>query len=82
MMTNDNKVQTFSFGMNELRLIIKHGEPWFAAKVACRVLEIKTPTMALKRLDSDEVTKFNLGGLEGANSSPPYASIIGLGLRS
>ncbi|WP_081750984.1 BRO-N domain-containing protein [Paenibacillus sp. FSL R7-277] len=38
-------------------------EPWFVAKDVCDVLEISNTTDVIKRLEEDEVTRFNLGGL-------------------
>ncbi|MEH7482780.1 BRO family protein [Neobacillus drentensis] len=60
-----NELQIFNNGMKDVRTIVVEGEPWFAIKDACDILDIKNPTMAMKRLDTDEVTKFNLGGLVG-----------------
>lgn len=37
------------------------GEPWFVAKDVCDILEISNPSDALKRLDDDERSRFNLG---------------------
>lgn len=49
----------------EIRSLEINNEPWFVAKDACDILELKNTTMAISRLDKDEVTKFNLGGLSG-----------------
>lgn len=49
----------------EIRSLEVDGEPYFVAKDACDILELKNTTMAISRLDKDEVTKFNLGGLSG-----------------
>lgn len=49
----------------EIRSLEINNEPWFVAKDACDILELKNTTMAINRLDKDEVTKFNLGGLSG-----------------
>lgn len=45
----------------EIRTIIKDNEPWFVAIDICKCLDIKNTTDALKRLDEDERTRFNLG---------------------
>ncbi|EDP24819.1 phage antirepressor [Parvimonas micra] len=56
-----NQLKVFGFKQNEVRTILKDGEPWFVAKDVCEILEITNPTMALQRLDDDERAKFNLG---------------------
>lgn len=48
-----------------IRSVMVDDEPYFVAKDICDILEIKNTTMAMQRLDEDEVTKFNLGGLSG-----------------
>lgn len=48
-----------------IRSVMVNGEPYFVAKDICDILEIKNTTDAVKRLDEDEVTRFNLGGLSG-----------------
>jgi len=77
-----NKLQIFKneqFG--EIRTIIKDGQPWFVAKDLCEVLELTNTTVSIARLDSDEVTKFNLGGLSGeiniVNESGLYSLVMG-----
>ena len=40
-------------------------EPYFVAIDVCNILDLTNPTVAISRLDEDEVTKFNLGGLSG-----------------
>lgn len=61
-----NELQIFKnedFG--EVRIIEKDGQPWFIAKDACDCLGLSNVTVVLQRLDPDEVTKLNLGGLSG-----------------
>lgn len=58
----NNELQIFKneeFG--EIRTVVIDNEPWFVAKDVCDCLEIKNPSDALKRLDEDERTRFNLG---------------------
>jgi len=73
--------QLFNFNGNEVRVVLKDGDPWFVAKDVCTVLELSNPTMAIQRLDEDEVTKFNLGGLQGeanaVNESGLYSLVLG-----
>lgn len=73
--------KVFSYGSSHVRTVLITGEPWFVAKDVCAVLEIKNTTDALKRLDSDEVTRLNLGGLSGetnlVNEPGLYTLILG-----
>lgn len=56
------EVVQFNFKGQEVRTVKdKYGEIWFVAKDVCKVLEIKNPTDALKRLDEDERARLNLG---------------------
>lgn len=57
-----NDLQIFkndTFG--QIRILEKDNELWFVAKDVCDCLEIKNTTDALKRLDNDERSRFNLG---------------------
>lgn len=58
----NNEIQRFDFKGASLRTLTdKAGEPWFVAKDVCDILEISNPSDALKRLDDDERSRFNLG---------------------
>lgn len=58
----NNEIQRFDFRGAALRTLTDEaGEPWFVAKDVCDILEISNPSDALKRLDDDERSKFNLG---------------------
>lgn len=65
----------------EIRSLEINNEPWFVAKDVCEILDIKNPTDAIKRLDKDEVARFNLGGLSGetnlVNEYGLYTLILG-----
>lgn len=64
---NELKIfQNSEFG--EIRTITKNNEPWFVAIDVCNALDLKNPTVSVGRLDEDEVTKFNLGGLSGESN--------------
>lgn len=79
----DNEIQKFvnkQFG--EIRMATINNEPWFAAKDICDILGITNPTMSLKSLESDEVTKLNLGGLEGETNFISESGFYTLVLRS
>lgn len=51
-MTNDLKV--FNYSNDDVRVLMKDGEPWFVASDVCKILELKNISMALSRLDPDE----------------------------
>lgn len=58
----NNEIQRFDFKGAALRTLSDEaGEPWFVAKDVCDILEISNPSDALKRLDDDERSRFNLG---------------------
>ena len=65
----------------EVRTVKIDNEPWFVAKDVCTALDIKNPTDTIKRLDDDEVTRFNLGGLSGetniVNEYGLYSLVLG-----
>ena len=61
-----NELQVFKneiFG--EVRTVVVDGEVWFVLIDVCKALGLSNPTMVASRLDEDEVTKFDLGGLSG-----------------
>ena len=58
----NNEIQKFDFKGAPLRTLTDEaGEPWFVAKDVCDILEISNTSDALKRLDDDERSRFNLG---------------------
>lgn len=61
------ELQIFNFENSEVRTVMLNGEPWFVAKDVTDILEIKNTTDALKRLDDDERSRFNLGRQGEAN---------------
>lgn len=77
-----NEMQIFNnpeFG--QIRTVDHNSEPWFIAKDVCEILDIRNVTDTVKRLDADEVTRFNLGGLSGEmniiNEFGLYSLILG-----
>lgn len=61
-----NEIKIFEneqFG--KVRTLQIENEPYFVAIDVCNILGLTNPTVAISRLDEDEVTKFNLGGLSG-----------------
>ena len=63
--TEDGTVETrtFVFEGNDVRTVMKNGEPWFVAVDVCHALELSNVTETLKRLDTDE--KMTLNSTEG-----------------
>lgn len=74
--------QVFNYHSHNVRTVIMENEIWFIAKDVCEVLEIKNTSDALKRLDEDEVTRFNLGGLSGEINIVSEAGLYSLILGS
>ncbi|MEH7651994.1 BRO family protein [Bacillus safensis] len=74
--------QIFNYQDQEIRTILKDGQPWFVAKDLCEVLEIKNNRDALSRLDEDEkgvVLTDTLGGsqeLAAVNEPGLYTLIL------
>ena len=61
-----NELQNFNFeGKEIIRTIQQDSFTWFAANDVASTLGLSNTTVAINRLDDDEVTKFNLGGLSG-----------------
>lgn len=62
-----NNVKVFNFENSKIRSVEFEGEFWFVAVDVANALGIKNTTDALKRLDDDERSKFNLGRQGEAN---------------
>lgn len=76
-----NNLQIFnSAEFGEIRTVVKDNEPMFCLADVCKALEIKNATDVAKRLEEDEVTRFNLGSQSGetnfVNESGLYAVIL------
>lgn len=75
-----NEPQLFNFEGNDVRTLNRDEQIWFAAPDVTKALKLTNTTVALKSLDGDEVTKFNLGGLSGETnfiSEPGLYKLIG-----
>lgn len=75
-----NEITQFSFEGTQIRTIQYDSLTWFAAGDVVRGLGLTNTTVAISRLDSDEVTKFNLGSLSGLTnfvSEPGLYKLIG-----
>lgn len=75
-----NEIKVFNFEQQQVRTTTINNDPYWVLKDVCEVLEIKNATDVTKRLDEDEVTRLNLGGLVGEvniiNESGLYSVIL------
>ena len=61
-----DKLQIFqSKEFGKVRTVLIENEVWFVLIDICKILELSNPSSVIKRLDEDEVTKFDLGSLLG-----------------
>lgn len=51
--------------LGRVRCFVIENEPWFVAKDVCECLNLTNTTVAISKLDEDELTKFNLGSQSG-----------------
>lgn len=77
-----NELKTFTFGTYAVRTVEHQGDLWWVLKDVCEVLEISNPTVTASRLDADEVTKFDLGGLSGVTNIINESGLYSVILRS
>lgn len=59
---------SFQFKQESVRLVMIEEEPWFVAADLCAVLAIANVTNAMKRLDDDQVTLYQI---KGASNGKP-----------
>lgn len=56
-------MQVFAFQQDDVRVVVREGDPWFVAADVCACLGIGNPSQALARLGNDETTLItNEGG--------------------
>ena len=80
---NDERFQIFSKeNLGSVRTILVDNEVWFCIKDVCDILEIKNPSDIPKRLDEDEVHRFNLGSRSGVTNFTNESGLYTLILRS
>ncbi|MCX8643206.1 phage antirepressor KilAC domain-containing protein [Bifidobacterium sp. B4081] len=76
-------IQPFDFKGHRVRtLTFETGQTWWVLKDVCDVLGVKNATDVAKRLDQDEVTRFNLGGLSGESNIVNESGLYKIILRS
>lgn len=64
-----NELQIFNYNGNEVRTIQKDGEPWWVLKDVCDVLNIENHKDLPKRLEDDEVGRFDLPHPQSRNKT-------------
>ena len=52
-----NEMQVFTFEGNDVRTVVKDGNPWWVLKDVCDALTLTTPTRVAERLEEDEVSQ-------------------------
>ena len=78
-----NELQIFnSEEFGDIRTVTIDDEPMFCLGDVCKALEIKNATDVAKRLDTDEVTRFNLGGKSGDTNFISESGLYAVILRS
>ena len=78
-----NELQVFKnelFG--EVRTVNINGEVWFVLIDICKALKLTNPSVVASRLDEDEVTKFDLGGLSGLSNMTNESGLYKVLFRS
>ncbi|SCY45347.1 BRO family, N-terminal domain [Desulfoluna spongiiphila] len=77
-LTPSPPVSQFQFGVHGVRVVIINGEPWWVAKDACDVLEIKNARSSLALLDDDEKNSVHI--MDGTPGNPEKTVINEPGL--
>ena len=72
-----NKMQIFHYENNEIRTILKDGEPWWVLADVCQVLDLGSPHKVADRLDEDEKGR-NLIPTPGGNQNMTIINESGL----
>lgn len=52
------ELQIFNYQTNQIRTVLRNGEPWWIAKDVCEILDIRTNSIR-DILDNDEISTFN-----------------------
>lgn len=80
---NDERFQIFSKeNLGSVRTIFANNQVWLCIKDVCDILEIKNARDIPKRLDEDEVRRFNLRGQAGETNFTNESGLYTLILRS
>ncbi|MED0870153.1 phage antirepressor [Bacillus spizizenii] len=74
-----NELQkVFNYQDQQVRTVVKDGQPWFVAKDVCNVLNHSNHKVAVSRLDEDEVSKVYLTDSLGRNQKTTVVNEAGL----
>ncbi|MDL2029039.1 phage antirepressor [Bacillus subtilis] len=74
-----NQLQkVFNYQDQQVRTVVKDGQPWFVAKDVCNVLSHSNHKVAVSRLDEDEVSKVYLTDSLGRNQKTTVVNEAGL----
>ncbi|MDP0485091.1 MULTISPECIES: phage antirepressor [Bacillus] len=74
-----NELQkVFNYQDQQVRTVVKDGQPWFVAKDVCNVLSHSNHKVAVSRLDEDEVSKVYLTDSLGRNQKTIVVNEAGL----
>ncbi|MGG3435990.1 phage antirepressor [Bacillus subtilis] len=74
-----NELQkVFNYQDQQVRTVVKNGQPWFVAKDVCNVLNHSNHKVAVSRLDEDEVSKVYLTDSLGRNQKTTVVNEAGL----
>jgi anti-repressor protein len=73
-----NSLQIFNYQANEVRTIMKDGEPWWVLKDVCAVLGLSEPHRVATRLDEDERTQMTVTDSLGRNQATTVINESGL----
>lgn len=71
-------MKEMEFEGNGVRMHLQEGEPWFVLSDVCRVLEIKNPRDAAKRLDDDEKDDLGITDAIGRQQATTIVNESGL----
>jgi len=69
-------IQIYRYEDCDVRTANRNGEPWFVAADVCRVLDLGNPTMALERLDEDEMTLSSIEGHSGQRGGAQMHNLV------
>lgn len=70
--------QLFNYEGQEVRTTVKGGQPWFAGKDVCEILELGNTAQALSRLEDDEIDGIILNDSVGRQQSMLCVNEYGL----
>ncbi len=73
-----NDLQIFNYESNEVRTIMRYGEPWFCLADVCQVLGLAEPHRVATRIDEDERTQMTVTDSIGRKQKTWFINESGL----